>query len=73
MIHRALYGSLERFMGILIEHFKGHLPFWIAPEQVRVMTITDEQADYAADIVAQTALPIFELPVIKPQTRSMLR
>jgi threonyl-tRNA synthetase len=50
MIHRALYGSLERFMGILIEHYKGHLPFWIAPEQVRVLTITDDQADYAQKV-----------------------
>lgn len=51
VIHRALYGSIERFMGILIEHYKGHLPFWIAPEQVRVLTITDEQADYAQTVV----------------------
>lgn len=50
VIHRAIYGSIERFMGIVLEHFKGHLPFWLAPEQVRVLTITDEQADYADEL-----------------------
>ncbi len=52
MIHRALYGSIERFMGILLEHYKGRLPFWIAPEQVRIMTITDSQSDYAHSVLA---------------------
>jgi len=51
MIHRAIYGSLERFMGILLEHTKGHLPFWIAPEQVRVLTITDAQKEYCEQLV----------------------
>lgn len=50
MIHRALYGSLERFLGILIEHYKGNLPFWIAPVQARVLTITDDQKKYAQSI-----------------------
>lgn len=50
MIHRALYGSIERFMGMLIEHYKGHFPLWLAPEQVRILTITDEQAAYAAQL-----------------------
>ena len=50
MIHRALMGSLERFFGILIEHYKGAFPFWLAPVQVRVMAITDKEADYAVDI-----------------------
>lgn len=50
MIHRAIYGSLERFLGILLEHYKGNLPFWIAPVQVRVLTITDNQHEYAAAI-----------------------
>ncbi|MDQ5890418.1 MAG: threonyl-tRNA synthetase [Candidatus Dependentiae bacterium] len=52
MIHRAIYGSIERFMGILLEHYKGRVPFWIAPEQVRIMTITDAQADYAYTVLA---------------------
>jgi threonyl-tRNA synthetase len=51
IIHRALYGSVERFFGILVEHFKGRFPFWLAPIQARVLTITDHQRDYAKDIV----------------------
>ncbi len=47
MLHRALFGSLERFTGILIEHFGGHFPLWLAPRQAMVLTITDSQADYA--------------------------
>ncbi|MCB9492993.1 MAG: threonine--tRNA ligase [Epsilonproteobacteria bacterium] len=47
IIHRALLGSVERFMGILLEHYKGHLPFWLSPLQVRVLTITDQQVEYA--------------------------
>ena len=50
IIHVALYGSIERFLGILLEHFKGHLPFWLAPVQVRVLKITDGQADYANSV-----------------------
>jgi len=50
MIHRAIYGSLERFFAILLEHHKGLLPFWLAPIQVRVLTITDEQKEYAHTI-----------------------
>ena len=51
MIHRAIYGSMERFFAILLEHFKGNLPFWLAPIQAKVLTITDEQKPYAADIM----------------------
>jgi len=51
MIHRAIYGSFERFLGILLEHYKGRLPFWLAPVQVRILTITDEQKDYAHKIL----------------------
>ncbi len=50
IIHQAIYGSLERFFAILLEHYKGHLPFWLAPEQVRVLTITDDQKEYAQKI-----------------------
>ena len=46
MLHRAILGSFERFIGILIEHFEGKFPLWLAPEQVVVMNITDKQADY---------------------------
>jgi threonyl-tRNA synthetase len=52
MVHVAIYGSLERFFGILLEHFKGHFPFWLAPIQARVLTITDAQQPYADSVVA---------------------
>jgi threonyl-tRNA synthetase len=51
MLHRAIVGSLERFIGILIEQFSGALPVWLAPVQVAVLNITDSQADYATDVV----------------------
>jgi threonyl-tRNA synthetase len=47
MLHRAILGSLERFIGILIEHYAGHFPVWLAPIQAVIMTITDKQQDYA--------------------------
>ena len=50
MLHRAIVGSLERFIGILIEEHAGALPTWLAPEQVSVLTITDAQADYAREV-----------------------
>ena len=51
MLHRAIVGSLERFIGILIEEHAGALPTWLAPEQVSVLNITDSQADYAREVV----------------------
>jgi threonyl-tRNA synthetase len=51
MIHRALFGSLERFCGILIEHHAGHFPLWLAPLQVVVATITDDADDYALEVL----------------------
>ena len=50
MLHRALLGSFERFIGILIEQYEGAFPFWLAPEQAVVMNITDSQADYAQEV-----------------------
>ena len=47
MIHRVVFGSIERFIGILIEHFAGKFPVWLAPEQVKVLPVTDRAADYA--------------------------
>jgi len=52
MLHRAMLGSLERFIGILIEHHAGNLPLWLAPQQVKVLTITADADDYAEEIVA---------------------
>jgi threonyl-tRNA synthetase len=51
MLHRAMFGSLERFTGILIEHYAGHLPLWLSPCQAVVATITDDADDYARMIV----------------------
>jgi threonyl-tRNA synthetase len=47
MLHRAMLGSFERFIGILIEHFEGAFPTWLAPTQAVVLNITEKQADYA--------------------------
>ena len=52
MLHRAILGSLERFIGILIEHYAGFFPLWLAPVQVVVLNITDSQAEYAREVVA---------------------
>ena len=51
MLHRAILGSFERFIGILIEHFEGKFPTWLSPEQVVVMNITDKQSDYVEKVV----------------------
>ena len=53
MIHRAPFGSMERFMGILIEHFAGAFPLWLAPEQVRVLTVSDKFREYGEKVEAQ--------------------
>jgi threonyl-tRNA synthetase len=53
MLHRVVFGSMERFIGVLIEHYAGAFPVWIAPVQAVVMNITDSQADYAGDVVAK--------------------
>lgn len=50
MIHRVVYGSIERFMGILMEHYAGAFPIWLAPVQVKILTINDEVIDYAEKI-----------------------
>jgi threonyl-tRNA synthetase len=51
MIHRALLGSLERFYGVLIEHYMGNFPVWLAPVQVQVIPISEHQTEYAKDIL----------------------
>lgn len=53
MIHRALMGSLERFIGVLIEHYAGSFPLWMAPEQARILNITDDQADYCLEVYSR--------------------
>ncbi|HEY6025812.1 MAG TPA: threonine--tRNA ligase, partial [Pseudolabrys sp.] len=52
MIHRAICGSMERFLGVVLEHYAGHLPLWLAPKQAIVATITQDGDAYAADVVA---------------------
>jgi threonyl-tRNA synthetase len=65
ILHRAIVGSLERFIGILIEQHAGALPTWLAPTQVSVLNITDAQADYCGEIAEkiQKALPNQDLRV----------
>ena len=53
LLHRAMFGSLERFIGILIEHHAGNLPLWLAPTQAKVLTITSDADDYAMDLVSK--------------------
>lgn len=53
MIHRVIYGALDRFIGLLIENFAGAFPLWLAPEQVRVLSLTERNNDYAESIKKQ--------------------
>jgi threonyl-tRNA synthetase len=53
MIHRALFGSIERFFGVLVEHFAGAFPFWLAPVQIAVLPITDRINNYAEIILKE--------------------
>jgi threonyl-tRNA synthetase len=53
MIHRALFGSMERFFGVLIEHYAGAFPMWLAPVQVAVLPITDRVNDYAEKVATE--------------------
>ena len=53
MIHRALLGSIERFFGVLLEHYAGAFPTWLAPVQVRVLPVRDDHAAYAAEVVGE--------------------
>ncbi len=53
MIHRAPFGSMERFVGVLIEHFAGKFPTWLAPEQVRILTISEKFLDFAAEVESE--------------------
>ena len=53
MIHRAILGSFERFLGILIENYSGKLPLWLAPKQIAVLTVTDEVIPFAEKLSTQ--------------------
>lgn len=63
MIHRALYGSIERFFGILIEHFAGKFPLWISPAQVRILTVADRHSDYAEEVAAEVRKASFHVDI----------
>jgi threonyl-tRNA synthetase len=56
MLHRAIFGSLERFIGVLIEHYAGRFPVWLAPVQVVIATITSEAANYAGEVARECAV-----------------
>ena len=53
MIHRALLGSIERFIGVITEHFAGAFPAWLSPVQVKLLPVTDRAMDYAKNVAAQ--------------------
>jgi threonyl-tRNA synthetase len=53
MLHKAVYGAIERFIGILTEHLNGKLPLWLNPVQIKVLTITDDQVEYAKEVVGK--------------------
>jgi threonyl-tRNA synthetase len=53
MVHRAILGSVERFIGVLTEHHAGDFPLWLAPEQVRVLSVSRDQHEYARDVAAR--------------------
>lgn len=63
MVHRALLGSIERFFGILIEHYAGAFPLWLAPEQVRILPISDKALDYAKKIQGELKAAGFRVDV----------
>ncbi len=68
MVHRALFGSLERFFGILVEHYAGVFPLWLAPTQVAVIPITERQHDYALKMTAELKKAGFQ---VECDTRSL--
>ena len=53
MVHRAMFGSIERFTGVIIEHFAGWFPLWLAPVQMKLLTLTDDQIPYAQEVAAK--------------------
>ena len=61
MIHRAPLGSMERFIGVLIEHFAGAFPLWLAPEQARIVTVSEKSEDYGRQVEKQLAAAGFRV------------
>ena len=80
MVHRALYGSVERFFGVLIEHYAGAFPVWLSPVQVVVIPIAERHVDYAnkvaamlrgSSLISQTGVPQAGVPHVSPVLRDM--
>ncbi|MFH1392494.1 MAG: threonine--tRNA ligase [bacterium] len=65
MIHRTIYGSLERFIGVLLEHYAGSLPFWLSPEQIWILPISQKHKKYAKQIFEKLSDPLFNSPFAK--------
>lgn len=61
MVHRVILGSIDRFLGVLIEHYAGAFPLWLAPVQARVMNITDDQAEYARQVADRLTQEVFRV------------
>jgi threonyl-tRNA synthetase len=70
MVHRALFGSVERFFGILVEHYAGAFPVWLSPVQVAVLPITDKQNDYARQVARFSSPPMASA---SPSTTATIR
>jgi threonyl-tRNA synthetase len=69
MVHRALYGSIERFFALLIEHYAGALPVWLAPVQAMVIPVSDRNLGYAEDVVGELAAAGFRAEVDRRSER----
>src|SRR3546814_13664813 len=67
MLHRALFGSIERFFGVLVEHFAGAFPAWLAPEQVRVLPVRSDHQAYAARLVARLVADGFRASLVEAE------
>ncbi len=65
MIHRALMGSIERFFGVLIEHYAGAFPSWLAPVQVSVLPVAEEHEDYAKEVIAKLKKENFRVQFVR--------
>ena len=65
MLHRVVLGSIERFIGVITEHFAGAFPAWLAPVQVKVLPVTDRAADYADEVAAKLDAQGFRVEVDK--------
>src|SRR3546814_18266729 len=67
MLHRALFGSIERFFGVLVEHFAGAFPAWLAPEQVRVLPVRSDHQAYAARLVDRLVADGFRASLVEAE------